>query len=111
MLANLSELVVVCLMLGVFGHALSHKIRSWTRFCASMAAYQLLPGVAVKAAAGILIGLELMVVCLLLVYSTVGLLAGATLLMIYGGAMAINMLRGRTVIDCGCGDTPVQLSY
>ena len=26
-------------------------------------------------------------------------------------AIAINLLRGRSHIDCGCGDTPVLLSY
>ena len=36
-----------------------------------------------------------------------GLLAGAGLLALYAGAMAINIRRGRTHVECGCGG-PVQ---
>ncbi|MBU2097120.1 MAG: hypothetical protein KKD00_00005 [Gammaproteobacteria bacterium] len=37
-------------------------------------------------------------------------LAAAILLAVYGIAMAINLNRGRSSIDCGCGDTPQPLS-
>jgi hypothetical protein len=31
-----------------------------------------------------------------------GALLAANLMLIYGGAMAINLLRGRRLLDCGC---------
>ncbi len=111
MLANLSELVVVCLMLGVFGSALAHKVRQRQRFSASLSAYRLLPDNSAPAVTGGLIVLEGLTLVLLLVDSATGLIMCASLLAVYLTAIAINMFRGRSYIDCGCGDEPVQLSY
>jgi hypothetical protein len=42
--------------------------------------------------------------------STAGV-AAACLLLLYAGAMAVNLLRGRSRLDCGCGSEPEPVSW
>jgi hypothetical protein len=99
----------------LFGMAAQHKlgVLKNKRFAAQMQAYQLLPEVLVAPAARALPWLELGVAFTLLIPQTrpAAALLGAALLLLYAGAMAINLLRGRNDIDCGCGDAPQKLSW
>jgi hypothetical protein len=95
----------------VFAHALFHKLREPTRFRASMAAYALLPAVLVAPVAGVVMVLEAAAVFALLLGSNFGVLLAALLLAGYAVAIAINVVRGRTHLDCGCGDEPVPVSW
>jgi uncharacterized membrane protein YphA (DoxX/SURF4 family) len=84
--------------------AARHKLRDLSRFAAAVRAYRLLPVSLARCAAPCLAVLELVVGAALLV-PPVGrgaALAAAGLLSLYGAAIAINLARGRTGIDCGC---------
>jgi hypothetical protein len=109
--ASISSLIISWLLAAIFVQAVVHKIRAWPRFEASLAAYDLLPGSMISFAAGILVVWELVTIAVLVVWTEVGLSLAAILLAIYALAMAINVVRGRTHIDCGCGDEPTPVSW
>lgn len=92
--------------------AARHKMAEPTRFKATLAAYQVLPAPLVPAVARGIPYLEMAIVFLILIPATrepAALTAGA-LFLIYAAAMAVNLGRGRTDIDCGCGGQPQLLS-
>jgi hypothetical protein len=107
---SLLGIIAAWLLAGIFIRALKHKIGAWPRFCASLAAYQLVPEKGVKPAGILLVVTEVMTVFALLMVHTAGFIAASGLLCIYTAAIVINMLRGRSYIDCGCGDAPTGLS-
>jgi len=88
----------------LFLAAAFHKIRDLARFRATLAAYRLLPPRLVAPGALALAVTELGLAVALAAPPLRGpsLLAAAGLLSIYGGAMAVNLARGRRDIDCGC---------
>jgi hypothetical protein len=95
---------------GIFAVAVRHKITTWPRFCANLAAYELVPERGVKVVAGLLVVAETAALIGLLTLTAGGFLLAASLLMTYLAAIGINIARGRTQIDCGCGDEPTGLS-
>jgi hypothetical protein len=98
------KLVSLCFGL-LFLLAAVHKLTGLERFRATLAAYQLLPGTLVTPVS---IGVPVIEVLLgaawLLAIDRVSIaLASVALLAAYTLAIAINVLRGRIFIDCGCG--------
>jgi methylamine utilization protein MauE len=81
-----------------------HKLRDRSAFRAALRAYELVPPGRVRGFAALLIALEIAVAATLLVseIGSAAALAGAILLATYTGAIAINLLRGRRQIACGC---------
>jgi hypothetical protein len=84
--------------------AAGHKLRDIASFRQALAGYRLFPERWTAGVAALVVALELGIGVSLL---TPGLgpapaLAGAALLSLYGGAIAINLARGRRGIDCGC---------
>ncbi|MBS01623.1 MAG: methylamine utilization protein MauE [Gammaproteobacteria bacterium] len=89
----------------LLGSAALSKLRNYAEFRFVVADYRLLPAVLVPFAAP----------CIVLLESTLGLLwltgwpratvaFGTVLLLVgYGAAIAINLIRGRVFISCGCG--------
>jgi hypothetical protein len=96
----------------VFGSAAWHKRSAPAHFRAQVAAYRVLPPVLLRPAAGALPWIELATALGLLIVPLrpAAGVAAATLLLTYGAAMLINLLRGRTDIDCGCGGQAQPLS-
>lgn len=88
----------------LFGAAALHKLRAPRVFTATLEDYALLPAALVSAAAAGLAALEAGLALALLVPGAerVAALGGAGLLVLYSGAIAINLWRGRRAIDCGC---------
>src|SRR5579862_6991362 len=88
----------------LFVSAALHKLRGLARFAADLRAYRVLPEGA-AALAWVLPLLELTVGAGLLVRSSRrgACAAGAALLLVYAIAIAINLLRGRRDLACGCG--------
>ena len=80
------------------------KLRQLSFFRGSLNEYELLPSAWVPAAAVVIPFVELAIAVLLVFSSTLnaGLVTAAALLTIYACAMAVNLLRGRADIDCGC---------
>src|SRR2546430_7884607 len=87
----------------LFFVAAGHKLRVLGRFRATLAEYRLLPAGLVPLAAALVVGAEAAAAGALLVPGTraTGLVSAATLLLVYGAAVAINLARGRRDIHCG----------
>lgn len=81
------------------------KLRAPEVFADAVDNYRLLPAWSVGAAARALPWLELLAGALLLPTATrgIGAALALALLLLFTAAIGINLLRGRTRIDCGCG--------
>ncbi len=92
------------------------KLRDRQGFLRTLAAYQLVPGSFLSASVVALTALETALAAALLSSASVSMLGGeeaglalvaglgsAALLGLYGAAIAVNLLRGRRDLDCGCG--------
>jgi len=91
-------------MVVLFASAGLSKLRRPATFRDAVAAYDLLPGRAVAVVAVAMAAAEVIGAALLL--WPAGRVAGAlllgTLLLSFSAAIAINIARGRTDVDCGC---------
>ena len=109
--ADLGPVIISWLLALIFGFASYHKITAWPRFLASMSAYRILPNWIAPQLAGLaLIFGEIAACTSLLALHHFGLILAMVLLALYFGVISINLIRGRTHIDCGCGDEPTPIS-
>jgi hypothetical protein len=92
----------------IFFAAAVGKMRSWRTFEGVVANYRLLPDSLARAVAWLLPPGELLLAVALLFGLPGSELAASALLSVFGAAMAINLLRGRTHIDCGCFDSTLK---
>lgn len=104
LLSVMAEAGRVCVGL-VFLLAAVQKAQSWRLLPGVIANYRLLPGWMVSPAAGLLPLMEMALAISLLSAQLRPWpeFAAIALLMLFAAAMAINVRRGRTHIDCGCG--------
>jgi hypothetical protein len=88
----------------LFATAVGHKLGDWKSFQATVANYGLLPGAVVPMAAAVVVALECGATLFILLIETrsLGALLSAGLLGSYALAMAVNLVRGRVILDCGC---------
>lgn len=88
----------------LFAGAAAHKLRDLHAFRVALGDYQLVPWVLTGLAAPGLAAAEAAAAALLLSPAARpwGFAAAAALLALYGAAIALNLLRGRRDIDCGC---------
>src|SRR5439155_19636457 len=88
----------------LFSVAAGHQLQDLGRFRATLVEYRLLPAGLVPLAAALVVAVEVAAAGALLVPGAraAGLVSAATLLVVYGAAVAINLVRGRRDIDCGC---------
>lgn len=81
------------------------KMKNWQNHHFSISQYKLLPKRLIKYFLLIIIGLELMIAFLFYFFSvniySIGLIT--VTLLIYTSAVVINLIRGNTAINCGCG--------
>lgn len=110
-LLSLFSLTFIVFTLLLFVRAALHKASDFLEFQGFVADYRLVPESAVKPLAALVVAAEFSVVALLLLETTraLGLMLAAAILVVYGIAMAINIYRGHTRIECGCGGTPQLL--
>ncbi len=108
LLSNIAAIFVAVVM----ARAAVHKLQD-PSFEGTLADYQLLPERLVPRAVPLLAGAEVVAALGLCVLATRPFAAAlaAALLVIYAGAMAINLLRGRREIDCGCGGPGDVISW
>lgn len=79
------------------------KSRDTTTFTALMQDYRLVPSALVTPVAAAIVTAELLTAIFLVTPAfKYGVMLGAALLLLYATAISINLLRGRTHIDCGC---------
>ena len=90
-----------------------HKFSEADVFAGSLAGYRLLPQTVVTPVARVLPLAEAALAVGILVPATrtPALFGLAALVLLYAAAMAINLLRGRHDIDCGCGGAAHPLSW
>jgi hypothetical protein len=95
---------IVLVLAAVFGAAAVSKLRALDAFAGVVHNYRLVPEPLERPVAYALPVLELAIALGVLVPRTrvpAGL-AAAILLALFAGAMAVNLMRGRPDIDCGC---------
>lgn len=92
-----------CLLALLFATAAWHKLADRNRFAATLRAYQLVPRRLVEPLAVAIPTFELGVAgALLFPVHGAAAVAAAALLSVYTLAIAVNLVRGRRQIDCGC---------
>jgi uncharacterized membrane protein len=108
----LSAALAGCFALILFAAAW-HKFAEPLMFQAAVEAYRLLPGALAPVFARLLPVAEVLLGIALLLPATRGIALAlfALLMAVYAMAMAINLLRGRSQIDCGCGAEVHFLSW
>ena len=104
MLDPVIPLVVALSLAALWLAAATHKLRTFESFSAVVADYRLVPARAAGACAAAVTAAELgLGIGLLFPAGRDPALAGSALvLVLYAGAIAVNLLRGRRFIDCGC---------
>lgn len=104
---EIDPVIATVLRLGLAALLLSsawHKLRDAGAFRAALAGYALVPAALVTPVALLLMTAELVIgLGLLLPQSRGAAYGSAALMAVYSAAIAINLGRGRTRIDCGCG--------
>jgi Methylamine utilisation protein MauE len=101
---------VVLVLAGVFGAAAITKLRALDAFVGVVHNYRLVPEPLERPIAYALPVVELAIAVgvLLPAGRAPAALAAAILLALFAGAMAINLMRGRRDIDCGCFATVLR---
>ncbi len=101
---------VVLVLAGVFGAAAITKLRALEPFVGVVHNYHLVPEPLERSIAYALPVIELAIAVgvLLPAVRAPAALAAAILLALFAGAMAINLVRGRRDIDCGCFATVLR---
>jgi len=96
----------------VFLLAAAQKAAHWRILSGVIANYRLLPRPAVAPAAAVLPPLEMIVAMLLLCGLAMPWtgMASIALLTLFAAFIAINLIRGRDQIDCGCGQSFLKQS-
>ncbi len=112
MVDYLLTLIASWTVAGIFLTAALHKTRHYLEFVGVFNQYKLLPNFSIPFVAPLVIGAEIACAVALLSGFTrsVGLTVAIGLLGTYTLAIAINIARGRTAIDCGCGGQATPLS-
>lgn len=90
-----------------------HKFSEPHTFLAALAGYRIVPAGLLDAMTRLVPTLEAVLgIGLLIPYSRrIALIGASTLMLLYALAIAFNLLRGRSYIDCGCGGTAQPLSW
>lgn len=100
----LLELTVAWALALLFAASTAHKLIAHAEWPGVVRNYRLLPGTLAVPAAGALLIAEALTAAALVWPTTRGFGAcvAAALLIVFAAAIAINVRRGRTSIDCGC---------
>jgi hypothetical protein len=109
----LAILIACGVLIAVFVRAIWHKLSDFGVFKALFADYEILPRNLIAPAALILVLAEAAIVVGLVIPLTrsAAAIGAIALLVLYGGAIALNLKRGRYLIDCGCGGSGQGLSW
>ena len=98
------QFALVSFFTALWLHAAWTKLHNPARFSGTLAAYALLPAGGAFSMT-IVLGISELATAIGLWFTLTRALAvgmGLALLLVYAGAVGINLLRGRTHIDCGC---------
>ncbi|MEO0998656.1 MAG: MauE/DoxX family redox-associated membrane protein [Pseudomonadota bacterium] len=92
----------------VFVIGVAHKLAAPADFVAALGNYELLPRALTAPVARVLIGFEAAAALALLADTRAGGGLAAALLVLYTLAIAVNLVRDRRNIDCGCAGPGVR---
>jgi hypothetical protein len=112
-LLHLASITATTFLLLLFVISVLHKLSDVTRFSGYVMNYDLLPEAWIKPVTYLLISIEIMISLGLMIpaFNTVAMSIAILLLLSYAIAMLINIRRGNTQIECGCGGPVMYLSY
>lgn len=112
-IANLLSGVGAGVLALVFARSAAHKLTEFSFFSATLGEYRLLPRVLVGPTAIALTVAEALAIVFLIIPDTraAGAMLAGVLLSLYAMAMTINLRRGRSRIDCGCGGSGQMISW
>lgn len=102
-------MAVACLAV-LFAHAALAKLGDRALFQQHLAAYRVPDAVLAPLSWGLPLAEAASALLLLTPWRAAGAAGVAALLLLYAGAMALQLLRGRRP-DCGCGGEPLPLSW
>jgi hypothetical protein len=91
------------LLAAILAIAAIHKLRDRATFEGQLAGYDLLPAGLIHPASRAIPLIEAAIALFLLARSEHASITATLLLLAYAGAMGLNLMRGRSDIDCGCG--------
>lgn len=92
----------------VFAISLGSKLRDFSQFVKTIHNFRLLPSSLIPFSAGLILGSELLVVLLLFNWPLIAFLLGASLLLIFSGALAAVLVR-KIQTPCHCFGASQQL--
>jgi hypothetical protein len=97
----------------VFASAAWHKLSDFSTFTGFVADYQVTPEAAVAGVSRAVVAAEVAVPLTLLAFPTrhAGALLAMAMLLGYAAAIALNILRDRRHINCGCGGAEQLLDW
>jgi hypothetical protein len=91
----------------IFALSATHSMRDWAVYTAQVTQYRILPVHLARIASWILPPVQLAIGIMLVITNT-ACIPGLALMALFTAAIAINVARGRTDIDCGCGGATGQ---
>jgi hypothetical protein len=112
-LLHLTSITATTFLVLLFVTAVLHKLSDVTRFSGYVMNYDLLPKAWVTPVTYLLISVEIMITLGLMIpaFNAVAISIAILLLASYAFAMFINIRRGNTQIECGCGGPVMYVSY
>jgi len=102
------DLALRCAFFALFASALAHKVFDFASFQPTVAAYLRAsplakPSIALGLTIAVMLGEAVaMAACVAPVARTLRAGAIAGMLVLYAAAMGVNLMRGNTLLDCGC---------
>lgn len=96
------------ILAAVFLTGLLHKLKSPGAFVTILNGYRLLPEALTAPAAYLVLAAEVVAAAALIANARLGSVVALCLLCLYTLAIAINLVRGRRDIDCGCAGPAVR---
>ncbi|MDP6376326.1 MAG: MauE/DoxX family redox-associated membrane protein [Pseudomonadales bacterium] len=111
-ISSIAAMAAAWSLAGILLAAALHKYRDLDEFSTALAAYRLLPTWSIAIIARTLVLLETAIACTLFAPPSApsAAIACAVLLITYTLAIVVNLARGRSSIDCGCGGEPTPIS-
>lgn len=102
---DVASTIAACFLSLVFLRALLHKLAHHAELTGIVREYRLLPHHLVPLASAVVVAGDACAAVGLILPQTraAAALLACSLLLCYAAAIGINLLRGRTSIDCGCG--------
>jgi len=95
-------MLLQCSFAILWSAAAVHKLIAFPQFRQTLEGYRIVPEAISQIVAPVVVAIELLLALGCLRGTTVAAMVSAVLLLLYAGAIEINLHRGRHAMDCGC---------